>query len=932
MSNISVDYDILNQKQTPAFYASSLATRPAFGFPGRIFIDTDTPSSGIYRDTGSAWVQVADPGAGTTGTLQQVTTNGNTTTLGIQVQGIDINDGAGTGSFNTAIGTDALFSNTTGSSNTAIGYQSLPLNTTGNNNTGLGLQSLNANTTGGNNVAIGVSALNGNTTASNNTAIGYRSLFLNTTGANNTAIGQSSLTANTTGFSNVGIGSRALTANTTGAQNVAIGPDALYINTTGNTNTAIGTAALSLNTTGGGNTAIGVSALNSNTTANFNTAVGGSSLAANTTGTSNVAIGYLSLNANTTATGNTAIGSQSLYLNTTGGSNTAIGVGALQNNTTASTNTAIGSSALQNNSTGTQNTAIGSSALGLNTTAGDNTSIGFAAMQFNTTGTGNTAIGSSSLRANTTFNFNTALGGGALTNALASNNTAIGYGTLQSTTGANNTAIGLNSLQNNTTGIDNTAVGLSSLGVNTTGQYNAAFGRSSLNANTTGNFNTAIGSQALANITTGSQNIAIGYNSGGGITTGSSNTIIGTSVTGLPAGLSQNIILADGVGDVRLFSDANGLIGVNQAVGSTIGGQLDIHTAQTYALVLNGLTTNNAYTAFSNNSVGKWRIGNTYNAGANTFDIYNLGTSSNALSFNSTTNAASFNNTITATQFIGTGQVILNTIGLTTTSVYQRMSNSGQTSYFGIESSVGGDIITGSSAYATVLGIGQNRSLQLATNDSIRLTIAGGGNVLIGSTTDDTVNKLQVTGTAKFTTSAIRYLVFNEFTSAIIGLRSTDTLGNLRAISLQGNVVTLSTGSAAGSTVTDRLTIDATGITTISNLAGTGSRAVLADASGNLSAPVSDISVKENISIIGYGLNEILKMNPVWFNYNDEYKNYGEGRQNGNIAPEMEKVIPEAVFTTPSTGKMGINYDQLHAVYIKAIQELKAEIEALKNN
>ena len=86
MSNIKVDYDILNQKQTPAFYASSLATRPAFGFPGRIFIDTDTPSSGIYRDTGSAWVLVADPGAGTTGTLQQVTTNGNTTTNSISIR------------------------------------------------------------------------------------------------------------------------------------------------------------------------------------------------------------------------------------------------------------------------------------------------------------------------------------------------------------------------------------------------------------------------------------------------------------------------------------------------------------------------------------------------------------------------------------------------------------------------------------------------------------------------------------------------------------------------------------------------------------------------------------------------------------------------------------------------------------------------------
>lgn len=81
----NIDLSILNQRQTPAFYASSLATRPAFGFAGRIFIDTDSPSTGLYRDTGAAWVQIADPGAGTTGTLQQVTTNGNTTTQGITI-------------------------------------------------------------------------------------------------------------------------------------------------------------------------------------------------------------------------------------------------------------------------------------------------------------------------------------------------------------------------------------------------------------------------------------------------------------------------------------------------------------------------------------------------------------------------------------------------------------------------------------------------------------------------------------------------------------------------------------------------------------------------------------------------------------------------------------------------------------------------------
>jgi len=134
-------------------------------------------------------------------------------------------------------------------------------------------------------------------------------------------------------------------------------------------------------------------------------------------------------------------------------------------------------------------------------------------------------------------------------------------------------------------------------------------------------------------------------------------------------------------------------------------------------------------------------------------------------------------------------------------------------------------------------------------------------------------------------------------------------------------------GNTSGSGL---LVISQSGVVTIGNLAGTGSRAVIADATGVLSAPVSDISVKTNIESIGYGLKEILKMNPIWFNYIDEYKNFGETRQNGNIAQEMETIIPEAVFITPSTGKMGINYDQLHAVYIKAIQELKAEIDELK--
>ena len=245
---------ITNQKGTPAFYSDIFANRPAFGYAGRVFISTDTGA--IYEDTGTAWTLIADAGAGTTGTLQQVTTNGNTTTLGIVVDGININNGAGTGTSNVAIGS-GLQNNTTGSANTSLGLNSLTANTTANNNTAIGNNSLQLNTTGANNTSIGSNSLSNNTTASFNTAIGASSLNINTTGANNTALGNISLASNTTASFNTAIGATSLQLNTTGGNNTAVGYQTLTSNTTGANNTVIGYNAGSSITTGSNNTILG---------------------------------------------------------------------------------------------------------------------------------------------------------------------------------------------------------------------------------------------------------------------------------------------------------------------------------------------------------------------------------------------------------------------------------------------------------------------------------------------------------------------------------------------------------------------------------------------------------------------------------------------------------------------------------------------------
>ena len=80
----NIDLSILNQRQTPAFYADTLANRPAAGFVGRIFVSTDTFA--FYRDNGTTWDLIGGPGTGTvtgTGANGQVTYwNGASTITG----------------------------------------------------------------------------------------------------------------------------------------------------------------------------------------------------------------------------------------------------------------------------------------------------------------------------------------------------------------------------------------------------------------------------------------------------------------------------------------------------------------------------------------------------------------------------------------------------------------------------------------------------------------------------------------------------------------------------------------------------------------------------------------------------------------------------------------------------------------------------------
>lgn len=160
--------------------------------------------------------------------------------------------------------------------------------------------------------------------------------------------------------------------------------------------------------------------------------------------------------------------------------------------------------------------------------------------------------------------YNTGVGASALSNITTGyNNTAAGVAALiNATTGYGNVAVGVSALNYNTAGAQNTGIGPFTLRNNSSGDYNVALGYRAGFGNGTGSQNIMVGMDAGYDISTSNNNTVVGYNTGRGIISGGANTILGANVTGLPAALSNSIILADGDGNRRINVDAAGRVGI----------------------------------------------------------------------------------------------------------------------------------------------------------------------------------------------------------------------------------------------------------------------------------------------------------------------------------------------------------------------------------
>ena len=212
-------------------------------------------------------------------------------------------------------------------------------------------------------------------------------------------------------------------------------------------------------------------------------------------------------------------------------------------------------------------------------------------------------------------------------------------------------------------------------------------------------------------------------------------------------------------------------------------------------------------------------------------------------------------------------------------------------------------------------------AMLIYSNGAERMRINAAGNVGIGTTSPGST--LTVVGSITFTPS-----------SFLVG-SSTATDGN--SLTLQSATTNYyvrfrgSDGSDQGGLYQRTLggPIKINNGFEVATLVGSGNRAVYSNATGELTNSSSDFTLKTNIVPITYGLNTILKLNPITYNWINT-EDLGIQKEIGFIAQEVEIEIPELIGKN-SNGKLSLDYPKMVAILTKAIQELSAKVSLLEN-
>lgn len=526
----------------------------------------------------------------------------------------------------------------------------------------------------------------------------------------------------------------------------------------------------------------------------------------------------------------------------------------------------------------------------------NNTAVGSQSLAYNTTGSSNTAVGTQALYVNTTGNGNTAVG----LNALAAN-----------TSGFSNVAIGVNSLSSNTIAPNLVAIGDSTLHNNTSGYANTAVGSKALFSNISGDYNTAIGLKAQYDNVSGYDNIAVGFQSLMGNASGSDNIAIGNDA--LFNNETDNNI---GIGGSALYGNITGEGNIAIGTEALSSGHSSKNTAIGYGAMK-----------------------------SNTGGVNNQALGYDALRGNTTGS----NNTAIGHRALWNNTTKFSNIAIGTEALWANSGNYniaiGDSSFDG-SSIIASDKNTLVGALAMRDGGGSNN---VALGYKSLFAGYGNSNVAIGA------EALSHSTPGFSNNTACGYsALFNVSTSTrntALGYIAGDGNDNGNYCTFLGAAADASAAAFTNSTaIGDAATFNAINKVRIGD-AGVG----IVEGQVAYSWP-SDGRFKENIKDDVKGLEFILKLQPVSYNFNrlkyaqhirqdissEKEKNMlalSQIRSVGFIAQDVEKVIEETGFSsfdalhipTNETDNYSLGYAEFTVPLVKAVQELSKELELLKS-
>jgi trimeric autotransporter adhesin len=398
-----------------------------------------------------------------------------------------------------------------------------------------------------------------------------------------------------------------------------------------------------------------------------------------------------------------------------------------------------------------------------------------------------------------------------------------------------------------------------------------------------------------------------------------------------------------------------GNLGINT---SSPGAPLDVHGTGTNAQ-FNGTGTNNAYLQFQNAGTSKWRIGNTYNAGANSFDLYNNVAASTALSVNAASNVLQLNANLAIKQSTGfynisgyggiacdAGGFFFNATG-GSNNAYLNLANLTNSRTFTFPDTNGTLALTsqipaasqwttsGSNIYFATgsVGIGTTNVVegtQAAGSLSIIKSSSVGGGALIQFAGNgrirpaDTGDRFSIDGNAIYLNSTFAANIFMNTAGGNTIINSTADNG----FPLQVNGAICAKGTVCGYQFQNRAASNF--FTFYSNTdvflynSNTSNIASIGATTG-VYTPLSDINRKKDFELSNIGLNAILNLKPTLYRMKEE--NNTE-KHLGFIAQEVKEFIPQAF--VESSDFIGLNYQAIVATLVKAIQELNEKLE--RNN